>query len=576
MASVVTLAPAGLALSVRGLINAVADVVAGASLPESGAYYWLMVGFAVTLITSLSDTANQYMSRCIELELEHHLNLEILKINSAMPLDTIENSGYQDNLARAVSEPEAYVAGLFTSVIDLATKSVQIMTLLVILMFIEPLIVVFLLPIGIPFLLYQLSLSRRQFSELDGQIMQERWMGYYSGALRDSSHYGELTLLGIKQEFINRWQKIMLDFRARIRAFKRRELIGNALFAVLSVSAVYLAFAHAVSAIVDHHLTIGDLAIFGSAAAQLRWLITSQVWLLSRAKWQLMGVRRLRTYLALEPPASLPGHRQCADMAGDLEFRDVTFMYPHAKQTAISHLSFRIRAGETVALVGENGSGKSTVAKLIAGLYQPTSGHILVDDIDILSYDINALQKKIGFVFQNFARFAATASENIEFGDWTRLKHDRAAAIAIAKVAAVDETIEQMPDGYDTLLSRQFGSYVPSGGQWQKLSIARTLARGAAILILDEPTAALDVQSEDSVFRQFRQLSEGRTTLLISHRFSTVSIADRILVLDDGRILEEGSHTQLLALKGKYAAMYALAQRFGEGNEDETREGQDK
>lgn len=564
VASVTTLAPAGLALSIRGLINGAADVVAGSSLAESGTYYWLALGFAITLVSSISDTVHQYLTRHIELDLEHSLNSNILQVHSTMPLDTVEDAKYQDDLARAISEPESYVAGLFSSLLDVATKSIQIVTLLAILIAIEPLIVLLLLPIGIPFLLYQWFLARRKFHELNEQIVQERWMSYYEGVLNDSALYGELTLLGLKGELIDRWERIVLAFQDLILKFKRRELLGNAVFAVLSVSSVYLAFGHAISTIAAGRLTIGDLAIFGSAAAQLRWLITAQVELVSRAKWQLMGVRRLRGYFESKPPRPPKGCLECKDMAGKIEFRNVDFSYPDATRPTISGLSFQIGVGETVALVGENGSGKSTIAKLIAGLYRPASGTILIDGVESDSYNIDELQKKVGFMFQHFSRFAATASENIAFGNWARLKHDRQSVIDIAKLASVHEIIEQMPDGYDTLLSRQFGTYVPSGGQWQKLSIARILAREAAILILDEPTAALDVHAEYRIFRQFRQLSKGKTTLLISHRFSTVSIADRILVLDSGRIIEEGTHSQLIALNGKYATMYSVARRFGE------------
>jgi len=245
-----------------------------------------------------------------------------------------------------------------------------------------------------------------------------------------------------------------------------------------------------------------------------------------------------------------------------VEFRDVHFSYPGARKPVLKGLSFSIEPGETVALVGKNGAGKSTVAKLIAGFYQPDRGTILYDDRDANLLNAAELQLQIACLFQHFGHYIATAAANIAFGDWQRLIGDRAAIESVAKRTGVHEFIEALPDGYDTLLGREFGTYQPSAGQWQQLAISRLMARDARIIVLDEPTSNLDVLAETELFRQFQSLAENRTTLLISHRFSTVSMANRILIIDEGQIVESGSHRELMDLNGRYATLFNLAQRF--------------
>ncbi len=214
-----------------------------------------------------------------------------------------------------------------------------------------------------------------------------------------------------------------------------------------------------------------------------------------------------------------------------------------------------------MALVGDNCAGKSTIAKLIARLYDPCSGTVLFDGIDAREFDPSHLRRQVTCLTQDFGRYAASAADNVAFGDWERLVGDEAALEAVARGAGVHDLISAMPQGYRTMLGREFGQYEPSGGQWQQLAVARTVAHGARIVILDEPTANLDIETEYRLFQRYRALAEGRTILLISHRFSTVRMADRILVLDAGQVVEGGTHDELIRRNGRYAALYELHRR---------------
>jgi ATP-binding cassette subfamily B protein len=239
-------------------------------------------------------------------------------------------------------------------------------------------------------------------------------------------------------------------------------------------------------------------------------------------------------------------------------FDDVGFRYPGAERWAVRHLSFTLNAGEVVALVGENGAGKTTVVKLLARLYDPDEGRILLDGHDLKRYDLDGLRSNIGVIFQDFVRYHLTAADNIAVGR-IEAREDRERIVAAAERSLADEVIAKLPGGYDQVIGKRFRTGVElSGGEWQKVAIARAYMRDAQLLILDEPTAALDARAEYEVFERFKELSEGKTAVLISHRFSTVRMADRILVLADGAIEAAGTHEALMAEGGRYAELFEL------------------
>lgn len=556
-----TMFPAGIALSVRGLVNSVNDALGGVPLGETAAYAWLLIGFLLTLGTVSGTALNRYFSERFEIELRYRLNLDLMGKHTAMPLATVEDQGYRDSLGRAQQNPEATVAGLYAQSLELDMKLVQIASLMLLLIVIEPLLFVLLVPIGIPYLLFQWRLSQRQFEDLDRRIEKERWTGYFKGTLMNPDQAAELRLLQIQSVFLGRLRRILEEFRALVLGHLRFDLTGRLVFGVLSVIAVYAALTKAAFSIVEGQLTIGDLAIFGSAAAQLRFLVEHAVSLSGNLRWKLFNVRRIREFLGFAPGHARVGGTPVPRLRGAIEFRDVQFTYPGASAPTLSGLSFRVEAGETVALVGENGAGKTTVAKLIARLYDIDAGTLLFDGMDARGLDPEGVQRQVACVFQHFGRYAATALDNIAFGDWDRLSGDAEKVREIARLVGLDEMIKDMPESYATLLGRDLGRYQPSGGQWQQIAIARAMARDAPIVILDEPTANLDVHAEEELFQRFLSLARGRATILISHRFSTVSRADRILVMDGGRIVESGTHDQLIREDGRYARMYELASR---------------
>ena len=305
---------------------------------------------------------------------------------------------------------------------------------------------------------------------------------------------------------------------------------------------------------------IGDLTFLAGSFARLRQLLEGLLVGFSQVASQALYLDDLFSFFAIEPEIdSRDGAVPVPSPIRDgFVFEDVGFCYPGSTRWAVRHLSFELRAGEVLALVGENGAGKTTLVKLLARLYDPDEGRILLDGVDLRDYDIDSLRASLGVIFQDFVRYHLTAAENIGVGQVDAMD-DRARIEAAARSGMADEVIAGLPDGYEQIVGRRFRQGVDlSGGQWQKIAIARAYMRDAQVMILDEPTAALDARSEFEVFQRFKELSSGRTAVLISHRFSSVRMADRILVLGNGMVEAAGTHDALMAAGGRYAELFEL------------------
>jgi ATP-binding cassette subfamily B protein len=556
-----SLIPAGSAVVARSLVNEVVGLIKGSTPDVSAVLPWLALGLGFALLDALVGLGNSFIQQALYDDLNIEITLRMLRHASSLDLATFEDPRVQDIRDRAEQNTARHFIQFVSSGLDAVTGVVQVVSLTAVLAVIEPVLTLALLPLFAPYLIFQWRLSRARYSEEYSRTTKRRWTRYYVSRLTNHQTVPEVRLLDLAPFLIRSFRELMEEFRVKDRRLYRRGLVGGVVFAILTTTAYYLAFARVALRAAAGVLTVGDVAVYGGAAVRLRNTLESVVRSASLALEQALYISNLREYLAIAPGLRSTGTSHPTTLRAEIVLDQVSFTYPGSTMPAVSDVSFRIRPGETVALVGENGAGKSTLAKLISRLYDPDRGRILFDGIDLREWDLDYLYHQVSCVFQNFGRYEATVAENIAFGDWSTMLGDRARIEAVARLANVDDMVRAMPQGYDTLIGRMFGEYDLSGGQWQRLAVARAFARDAALLILDEPTSNLDARAEYDVFSRFRELAHGRTTVLISHRFSTVRMADRILVLAAGRIVESGTHKALIARGGHYASLYELHRR---------------
>jgi ATP-binding cassette subfamily B protein len=553
--------PAGLALVMRGLINTVVAATTGGDPVGFGFTFWLLAGLVLTLTEVGSRLSNRYLAQRFEDELELDITARVMEHADALDLAFFEDTRFQDIMERAQQNTTLNFVALLTNVLSVVTHVVQIVSLTAILLALEPIAILLLLPIALAHFTVQWRISRRHYQDERGRTAKRRWVRYFVSLLTSREHVPEVKLLDLGPLIVGRFREYVTEFRDRNRVHFRRSYLWGSFFALLTTLAVYVVFARLIAHVVAGALSVGDIAVFGVAALRLRNALDTVVASSTRGMAHALFISHLSDLFEIDPAIPRSRGLKTGLTSGRIVFEEVTFQYPGSGRPALEHLSLSIEPGETVALVGRNGAGKSTLVRLICRFYDTYTGRISIDGIDIRELAPEYLQQRIGCVFQQPVHFEATAAENIAYGDWRNLLEAGARVEEIARRAGVSGIIEALPQGYETRLGRRFGEQDLSLGQWQQLAIARALARDARILVLDEPASSLDAQVEYELFSKSRELASGRTTILISHRFSTVSMADRILVIDAGHIVEDGTHADLLAAGGHYARLYRFQQK---------------
>jgi ATP-binding cassette subfamily B protein len=550
-----------MALIMRGLINAVVEATKQQSDQLTPLLPWLFLGLGLAIIMAVSELLHRFLAGRLADEVDISITSKTLNQAARLDVAFFEDPRNQDIIYRARQDSSHHLSRFLVTTLGLVSSIIQIVSLVAILIVVEPLAIIVLFPLAIPHFLFQWFTSMRYYQVAYKLATKRRWSQYFSSLLTSRESIPEVKILGLAPLIIDRFRSLMIEFRDENRKRYLYRFVGSTVFAVITTIAVYGLFAHVVYKVLKAGLTVGDVAIFAAAALRLRGALESTVNSSASVFEQTLYISNLREFLNIQPHAPNGSGRTPLSLKGRIEFRNVSFGYPGTSTATLSNITFIIEPGETIALVGKNGAGKTTLVKLLARFYDPGEGDILFDGIDTREWSLDDLHQKITFVFQNFIRYEATAHENIAYGDWKRLLHDRKETERVANEAGVSKLIQKMPQGYDTLLGKRFGEHDLSGGQWQYLAIARALARDAKLVILDEPTSNLDAEAEYELFSRFCELARGKTTVLISHRFSTVSMADRILVLDEGRLVETGTHEELLAKNGQYATLYGFQRR---------------
>lgn len=559
-----SLVPAGLTVAFGGLVDAASAAVArGAGADPGPLLLWVGAALGLSVLGGLTKIAERHASRRLLDELEVCLTGDILEHAASLDVACFEDPASLDLLERARRDPAASFHLFLLNALHLLGDGLQGLTLAAVLGFVEPWLLVPLAVLAAPYGLFQWRTAARRYGQEARYTTRRRWGQYFVQLLTRAPGVTEIKLLDLGPLLIERFRTVAGQFRDESSRLLWRTSVVGAAFVVLSAAALFSLLAHLGLRVVAGQATVGSLVVFAGAAARLRAVVEETLSTLGAALERALFIRNLRAFLALRPRLSPGGGRPVETRgAADVELDGVTFTYPGAGKPALKDISLRIRPGETVALVGENGAGKTTLVRLIARIYDADRGSVRFGGTDVRELDAADLRKSIAWVLQDFLRFEATAGENLAFGDWRRLLGNRAEIEELARRTGVAGLVESLPEGYDTWLGSLFGRQDLSAGQWQRLAIARALARPAPLLILDEPTASLDVRAEEELFRRFRELAAGRTAILVSHRFSTVAMADRVVVLSEGRVAESGSHAELLQRGGLYAELYRLNERM--------------
>jgi ATP-binding cassette subfamily B protein len=560
-----SLLPAAFAYVSKLLVDNVVQAIGDPTLGLRSVLPIVALALGLGCLSELLQRGGQLAQDLLRDLLNNHINEMIIEKALALDLSFYENPQFYDMLRRAQSEAGFRPLVLLTQILTIVGSSITAISLLILLLRFNVVIALILLVIALPSLFVQARYGREVFHLLSWRTPESRKLAYYSHLLTSDQGVKEVKLFHLGRLLFNRYRALFATFYRQNRALAVRRNLSAVLLSLLSTFGYYGCYVYVVWQTVVGIVTLGDLTLYASVFQQLQGALAALMDGLSTIYETTLFLGNLFAFLELHPviPSSTNGYTPPDTWQEGFVFHDVSFRYPNTDKYVLRNVNLRLHPREKIALVGRNGAGKTTLVKLLCRLYDPTDGYITLEGVDLREYDPASLQKRVGVIFQDFARYHLTARENIGFGQ-IELMHDQSRVEAAAKKSGAHEFISALPHGYDTMLGRWFDSgHQLSLGEWQKIALARAFMRDADLLILDEPTASLDACAEYEIFRQFAELTNDRAAVLISHRFNTVRAADRIVVLNDGRIIEDGAHQQLLEQGGVYATLFNMqAERY--------------
>lgn len=525
---------------------------------------WELVAaeFALAVFADMLGRATSLVDSLLGDLFANNTSVKIMKHAATLDLDQFEDAVFYDKLERARQQTVGRTI-LLSQVLNQAQDLITMGFLAVGLMTFNPWLIVLLLVGVIPAFLGESHFNDKSYALNRSQTPQRRELDYlrYIGASDETAK--EIKVFSLSDFFIDRFRELSTQFYNSNKSLVIKRSSWGVLFSLIGTAGYYGAYVLIIFRTISGFLSIGDLTFLAGSFRQLRSLLEGILSRFTSVSQGAIYLQDLFEFFEIKPRITMPAHPRPfpTPVREGFTFENVGFRYTNSDKWVNRNLNFTLQANEKLALVGENGAGKTTLVKLLVRLYDPTEGRILLDGIDLREYDLSELRINTGIIFQDYLRYQMTVKQNIAAGNISQ-KENGPLITASAQQSLADSLIERLPEKYDQMLGRRFSNGVElSGGEWQKIALARAYMRNAQLLILDEPTSALDARAEYEVFQRFAELTKGKSAILISHRFSTVRMANRILVLDKGKLIEIGSHEELLQNNGRYAELFNLQAR---------------
>ena len=553
------LVPLGILAVTRLIIDSIFRLTSNHT-PLPGAFWWMVsLEFALASLAMITSRLIDFCDSRLADKFTCYINVRIMQHATSLDLVSYEDPLFYDKLERARVQGTDRI-GMIQATGRLVQEFFTTVSLAASIFIFSPWILFTLIMCTLPTFLSETHFAFLGYALSSQQTPARREMEYFRvlGGSKESAK--ELRLFGLGSFLVDRYQALANEVHHQTFGLARRRLFIGLSFALLGTIGYYGSYAFAIHQTVIGVLSLGTLTLLAGAIAGTNSNIQAVLGTFSSIAGQALFLTDLLEFFSVKPKVFSKPDAMLVPrpIRRGFEFKNVSFSYPGSSKKVLNNINFRLEPGERIALVGKNGQGKTTIVKLLTRLYEPTSGQILLDGVDIREYNLQDLWKEIGVIFQDFMRYELPCYENIAMGRIEDRKNSSRIRAAAHKSLA-DEVIRKLPHHYNQRLGCRFeGGVDLSGGEWQKIALARAYLRDSQLLILDEPTASLDARSEHEVFERFSELTEGKMALLISHRLSTVRMADRILVLENGSIAEEGPHEQLIKIGGGYAEMFEL------------------
>ncbi len=526
-------------------------------------FYIGLIGATAAGIHFLTSI-NSFLSERLSLKVLDHLSDMLHKKSIEVDLEYYENPDYYDTLHRAQRGAIHKPTSAFNNSIQLLQNLLSMIGMMAILISFHWIVIFIVIVAVIPGLVFRLKFSQRLFNLDRSTTAAQRHAYYYNYLLTGDINAKEIRLFQLGPLFIKRFHDVRLDLRTEKLSISRKRSLAEIVSQLITVFTIYGSFGLMAWRTIYGYITLGDLIMYYQAFQRGLNYFANLLKSAAAVYEDTLYLSNLFEFLNLKPRIIGPEKAKpmFKKLASGIRLDNVSFVYPSTDRQVLSDICVSIKPGEHIALVGQNGAGKSTLIKLICRLYDPTTGKILMDETDIKHFDVDELRQHISVVFQDFVRYHLRVKDNIWFGN-IQLDENSDIIKQSAISAGIDAAIDNLPRRYDSILGKMFehGSEL-SVGEWQKIALARAFLRDAEIIILDEPTSAMDAKAEFEIFEKFKELAHGKTAFLISHRLSTAKLADRILVLEKGKIVEDGSHEELIEKNGIYARMFTLQSQY--------------